>query len=60
MRVFEIPAQTIEVYGYNEDEFQRILQRFKLDFTARPYRKLTLYERIRNKILKRKYVTLRE
>jgi len=46
MRVFEIPKQTIEVYGYNEDEFQKFLERFNFDFKARPFRPLRWYEKL--------------
>lgn len=55
MRVFEIDKQTIEVYGINEDEFQKFLTRYNFDFKARPFRPRRWYERLLGVILGIKY-----
>ena len=46
MRVYEINKQTIEIYGYEEDEFEKFLEKFNFDFKARPYRPLTWFEKL--------------
>lgn len=46
MSVYEIDKQTIEVYGFEEDEFEKFLEKFNLDFKSRPYRPLTWFERL--------------
>ncbi len=50
MRVYEINKQTIEVYSYNEAEFEKFLKRFNFDFKARPYRPLRWYDKLLGKI----------
>jgi hypothetical protein len=45
MRVYKIVHQTIEVYGYEEDEFEKFMEKFNFDFESRPYRPLKWWEK---------------